>query len=184
MNPIGLKRKPLPEIIFLGRSNVGKSSLINCLLNHKKLARTSSTPGKTRLFFFYEIEEKLLFVDPPGFGYAKVSREERARWLQEMERYLREAEMLLGVILIMDVRHAPTSIDYDMAEWLAGQQIRTAYALNKIDKLSRSKLNQSLNRFEAMIDFPNSGIAVPFSAQNKTGRSELWSVIDQWRELI
>jgi len=184
MNPLQIKRKPLPEIIFLGRSNVGKSSLINCLVNHKKLARTSSTPGKTRLFFFYEIEEKLLFVDPPGYGYAKVARSERERWLREIERYLKRAEMLLGVILVMDARHAPTPIDYEMAKWLADQQIRTVYALNKMDKMTRHKQNEAINRFISMIDFQDSGTVVPFSAQNKSGRSEMWSVIEEWHNLI
>ncbi|TKJ41863.1 YihA family ribosome biogenesis GTP-binding protein [candidate division LCP-89 bacterium B3_LCP] len=182
MNPNVLRRNPLPEIIFLGRSNVGKSSLINCLVNRKKLARTSSTPGKTRLFFFYEVDQKFLFVDPPGYGYAKVSQSLRGRWMKEMERYLRKAEMLLGVVLIMDIRHAPTAIDRDMALWLAESRIPAIYALNKADKLSRKQRIEALNRISGELDFDGAGEIVPFSSQSKDGRDELWRILNNWME--
>jgi GTP-binding protein len=182
VKPSVLRRKPLPEIIFLGRSNVGKSSLINCLVNRKKFARTSSTPGKTRLFFFYEVDEKVLFVDPPGYGYAKVSQSIRSRWIREMERYLRKADMLLGVVLIMDIRHAPTAIDRDMAVWLVESRIPTVYALNKVDKLSRKKRMEALTRIESELAFEGAGEAVPFSALTKEGRDSLWDVIGGWLE--
>jgi len=182
MNPRVQRRRPLPEVIFLGRSNVGKSSLINCLVNQKKLARTSTTPGKTRLFFFYEVEERLLFVDPPGYGYAKVSQAVRSRWIKEMERYLRKAEMLLGVVLIMDIRHAPTPIDYDMALWLAESQIPTVYVLNKADKISRKKRAETLARLEGELSFSNAGEIVPFSATTKEGRRQLWKIIETWAQ--
>ncbi len=179
-NPLVLRRRPLPEIIFLGRSNVGKSSLLNCLLNQKNLARTSSTPGKTRLFFFYEVAERLLFVDPPGYGYAKVSEAERSRWVKEMERYFRQSDMLLGVILIMDIRHAPLRIDQEMAQWLAEGQIPTAYVLNKADKLVRSKRAEAIAKTARDFNFPYAGPILPFSAPNREGRKELWEIIEGW----
>jgi GTP-binding protein len=184
MNPQVQRRKPLPEIIFLGRSNVGKSSLINCLVNHKKLARTSSTPGKTRLFFFYEVDHRFLFVDPPGYGYAKVARTIRSRWIKEMERYLRKTEMLLGTVLIMDFRIAPTPIDYEMARWLADSEIPAVYALNKADKLSRKARAEKLRRVAGELNFPGAGPIVPFSAHTKEGRSQLWQVIEGWFEAV
>lgn len=182
MKPGVVRRRPLPEIIFLGRSNVGKSSLINCLVNRRKFAKTSSTPGKTRLFFFYEIADKVLFVDPPGYGYAKVAQSLRTRWVKEMERYLRKAEMLLGVVLIMDVRHAPTSIDREMALWLAESRIPTVYALNKVDKLSRKKRMEALTRVESELSFDGAGEVVPFSALTKEGRESLWKILEGWIE--
>jgi GTP-binding protein len=181
MNPLVLRRNPLPEIIFLGRSNVGKSSLINCLLGQKGLARTSSTPGKTRLFFFYEVDEKLLFVDPPGYGYAKVAETVRTRWMKEMERYFRKSDTLMGVVQVMDARHAPTPIDLDMARWLAESQIPTVYALNKSDKLTRSKLAEAMRRAGGELSFPGAGQTIAFSTVNKDGRKELWGVLDKWR---
>lgn len=184
VNPNILRRRPLPEIIFLGRSNVGKSSLINSLVNRKKLARISSTPGKTRMFYFYEIEERLLFVDPPGYGYAKVSQSIRTRWMKEMERYLRKAEMLLGVVLIMDIRHAPTAIDHDMALWLAESHIPTVYVLNKADKLSRRRQIEAFNRIQNRLSFKGAGEVVLFSAQSCEGRGSLWKVIENWEKGI
>lgn len=179
-NPLIRRRHPLPEVIFLGRSNVGKSSLINCLLNQKKLARTSSTPGKTRQFFFYEVEERLLFVDPPGYGYAQVSQIVRSSWVREIERYLRKADMLSGVVLIMDMRHAPLPIDLEMAKWLAESKIATVYALNKSDKLARSKRAETLARARRDLTFADSGAIVPFSAQTREGRDEVWQIIESW----
>ncbi len=182
MNPLAIRRNPLPEIFFLGRSNVGKSSLINCLLNQKNLAKTSSTPGKTRLFFFYEVKNRFLFVDPPGYGYAKVSAAIRSRWVKEMERYFRKSETLLGVVLIMDFRHAPTPIDFEMAQWLAESSIPTVYVLNKADKLSRGRRNEILARLRGDFTFPNAGEFIPFSATGKNGRLELWQVIEAWEQ--
>ncbi len=184
MNPQVQRRKPLPEIIFLGRSNVGKSSLINCLVNHKKLARTSSTPGKTRLFYFYEVDQRFLFVDPPGYGYAKVAKTVRSRWIKEMERYLRKTEMLLGAVLIMDLRWAPTPIDYEMARWLANRGIPAVYAMNKADKLSRKARAERLRHTAAELNFPDAGSIIPFSALTKEGRGSLWKVIEGWAENI
>ncbi|RJP74185.1 MAG: YihA family ribosome biogenesis GTP-binding protein [Candidatus Zixiibacteriota bacterium] len=181
-DPLKLKRNPLPEVIFLGRSNVGKSSLINTLLNQKNLARTSSTPGKTRQFFFYEVDNRLLFVDPPGYGYAKVAQAERDNWVREMERYFRKSETLIGVVLIMDIRHAPMAIDTEMAEWLAESQIPAVYVLNKADKLNRNQRNQALARVAGELTFPHAGDIIPFSAQNQDGRKELWAVLNGWME--
>jgi GTP-binding protein len=180
VNPLARRGNPLPEVIFLGRSNVGKSSVINCLLNQKKLARTSSTPGKTRQFFFYQVEERLLFVDPPGYGYAHVAQIERTRWIRELDRYLRKAEMLLGVVLVMDMRHAPLPIDLEMAQWLAESKISAVYALNKSDKLTRSKRADALARARRELTFADSGAITPFSAQTREGRDVVWQIIESW----
>ncbi len=182
MNPTELRRKPLPEVMFMGRSNVGKSSLINCLVNHKKLARTSGTPGKTRLFYFYEIEDKFLFVDPPGYGYARVSQSVRERWVEEMERYLRRADMLLGVVMVMDIRHAPTPIDYDMSLWMAESHIPTVYALNKADKLSRKRRIEAVKKAQKELSFDSAGEVISFSSQTSEGRNDLWEAIEGWKE--
>ncbi|MCX6639974.1 MAG: ribosome biogenesis GTP-binding protein YihA/YsxC [bacterium] len=179
-NPAVLRRSPLPEVLFMGRSNVGKSSLINCLVNSRNLARTSSTPGKTRLFYFYEIDERMLFVDPPGYGYAKVAEAMRTRWMQEMERYLRKAELLKGVVLIMDIRHAPTPIDYEMALWLAESRIDFVSILNKADKLSRNQRNAAINRVHGEMNFEGAGPIIPFSANTGEGRSQLWNSLEEW----
>lgn len=180
MNPAELKRNLLPEVLFMGRSNVGKSSLINQIVNQKGLARTSATPGKTQLFYFYEIDAKYLFVDPPGYGYAKVSETVRRRWMSEMERYLRKTELLLGVVLIMDARHAPTPIDLEMAEWLAESHIKFASILNKIDKLGRNQRAETVARVKREFDFEGVGPILPFSAQNGEGRPELWKILKDW----
>ncbi|MFH1861913.1 MAG: ribosome biogenesis GTP-binding protein YihA/YsxC [bacterium] len=179
-NPMIPRRLTLPEFIFLGRSNVGKSSLINCLVGQKKFARTSSTPGKTKLFFFYEINEQMLFVDPPGYGYAQVSIAIRNRWIKAMECYLRKSELLAGVILIMDIRHAPTPIDRELADWLAQRQVPTVYILNKADKLSKSKQMQTLARVSAELTYADSKSIIPFSAPQGMGSKELWQVIKSW----
>lgn len=183
MNPRVLRRRPLPEVIFLGRSNVGKSSLINCLVNQRKLAKTSSSPGKTRFFFFYEVDDRMLFIDPPGYGYARTGQAIRNRWVKEMERYLRKADMLLGVVLIMDIRHAPTAIDRDMAFWLAESKIPAVYALNKSDKLSRKKRLEAVTHVRSALDFPERGEILPFSAHSKESRDDLWNVIEGWMRI-
>ena len=170
-------RWELPEVSFIGRSNVGKSSLLNSLIGRKNLARISSTPGKTRGLYFYLLNEKLAFVDLPGYGYAKVSKAERNRWGPLIEGYLAERVNLRGCLHLIDSRHEPTADDRSMAEWLRAHTILTITVATKIDKMSRSVAlrNVAMIRRELGL-FPEDSL-IPFSAQTGAGREELWKVI-------
>jgi GTP-binding protein len=170
----------LPEVAFAGRSNVGKSALINCLVQRKKLVRTSCTPGRTQLINFFKINDSFRFVDLPGYGYAKVSQSLRATWGRMIETYLVSRENLRGIVHIMDLRHPPSPEDINFWSWLKSENIRAIPVLTKADKLPRSKWDplaraagQSLGISEA--DF------IIFSAQTKQGRNELLQIL---RELL
>jgi GTP-binding protein len=167
----------LPEIVFSGRSNVGKSSLINILVNRKRLARTSSTPGRTQLINFFDINGSLAFVDIPGYGYAKVPGKVRDRWATMIETYLSTRETLKGLILIMDIRRNPGPLESSYVEWLARRQLPTILVLTKADKLSRSK---QLDRQRlAARAFPDSSAEIIlFSAKTRLGRDRVWKAID------
>jgi len=167
----------LPEIVFSGRSNVGKSSLINILVNRKRLARTSSTPGRTQLINFFDINGSLAFVDIPGYGYAKVPGKVRDRWASMIETYLSTRETLKGLILIMDIRRNPGPLESSYVEWLARRQLPTILVLTKADKLSRSK---QLDRQRlAARAFPDSSAEIIlFSAKTRLGRDRVWKAID------
>jgi len=167
----------LPEIVFSGRSNVGKSSLINILVNRKRLARTSSTPGRTQLINFFDINGSLAFVDIPGYGYAKVPGKVRDRWATMIETYLSTRETLKGLILIMDIRRNPGPLESSYVEWLARRQLPTILVLTKADKLSRSK---QLDRQRlAARAFPDSSAEIIlFSAKTRMGRDRVWKAID------
>lgn len=159
-----------PEICFAGRSNVGKSSLINALVNRGNMARTSNTPGKTQQMNYYLIDEKVYFVDLPGFGYAQVSREERQRWGRDIREYLLERETLCLIFHLVDIRHEPTSLDEDFFYWMGSNRIPFSVILTKGDKLSRNKQNQSKFRLQKILDDMN--IEVPLiisSAAEKEG---------------
>jgi GTP-binding protein len=160
----------LPEICFAGRSNVGKSSLINALVNRKNLARTSNTPGKTQQMNYYSIDQKFYIVDLPGFGYAKVSKKERERWGRDIRDYLLNRETLRLVFHLVDIRHKPTALDEDFFYWLGSNRMPFAVILNKADKLTRHKQNQSKQRLRRILDEMN--IEVPVivaSSEKKTG---------------
>jgi|WetSurMetagenome_2_1015567.scaffolds.fasta_scaffold92106_1 GTP-binding protein len=169
----------LPEIAFAGRSNVGKSSLINTLLGRKKLVQISSTPGKTRLINFFNVNGKLSIVDLPGYGFAKVSRTEQEKWGPMMETYLRERESLRLVVSILDVRHDPTQQDRDLIEWLRHYGRGHLIVLTKSDKLSRGQALQRRKQIMADLGLGQSEMLVLFSAQSGEGKGELWKAIDR-----
>ncbi len=167
-----------PEICFAGRSNVGKSTLINSLLNKKKLARTSNTPGKTQQMNYYLIDEKIYFVDLPGFGFAKVSKKERERWGQDIRDYLLQRQTLRLVIHLVDIRHKPTKLDEDFFYWLGSNQLPFGVVLSKADKLSKNKQIQSKSRLNRILDEMN--IEVPTiicSANENLGTEKVKNLI-------
>ncbi len=167
----------IPEISFLGRSNVGKSSLINKLIGRKNLARTSSTPGKTRGLYFYLLNGKLCFVDLPGYGYAKISKKERQRWAPIIEAYLEARGNLYGCVHLVDCRHEPTEDDRLMADWLRMNSIPRITAATKADKLSRGALIRQNRVIRSQLGLFEEELLIPFSAQTGSGRDELWKAI-------
>jgi len=163
----------LPHIALVGRSNVGKSSLINCIANNSKLARTSNVPGKTRLLNFYLFNDLFYIVDLPGYGYASVSGSEKDKWSDMIEGYLMGARNLLLIVQIVDIRHRPTVEDIQMMEWIKHFGFKTALVASKADKLSRNAANQSLARLKAMLKSVTDASIIPFSSQSGQGKEEL-----------
>ncbi|BAF58989.1 predicted GTPase [Pelotomaculum thermopropionicum SI] len=170
----------IPEVALAGRSNVGKSSLLNRLVNRKSLARISSTPGRTRLINFFLVNGLFRLVDLPGYGYAKVSARERQGWRRMVEEYLKTRENLKGVVLLVDSRHPPTVLDVQMYEWLKYQGIPAAVAATKADKISRSKRAQSLKVIREVLNLTAKEPLVFFSAETSEGREEMLEVIGRW----
>lgn len=167
----------LPEIALAGRSNVGKSSLINKLILRKNLARTSSQPGKTQTLNYYRINQRLYFVDLPGYGYAKVSKTKRAEWAKFIERYIMEREELRLLILIIDMRHPPTQTDQMMYDWLAYYEIPTVVVATKADKIPKGKWQKHLRIVKETLGLPSYESLVMFSSETGQGREELWNTI-------
>ncbi len=167
----------LPEIAFVGKSNVGKSSLINSLVNRKAIARTSSTPGKTRTINFYNIEEKLYFVDLPGYGYAKLSRSESEKWGKMIENYLSKREELRAIVLLVDIRHEVGRNDLQMYEWLKYYGCKTIVVCTKSDKVAKNKLQSHLKVIRKGLSLADGDLIMPFSSLNKAGKDELLKVI-------
>ncbi len=165
----------LPEIAFAGRSNVGKSSLINTLLNRKKLARTSNTPGRTQEINFFRVNDRLTFVDLPGYGYAKVPEAIRKQWGPMVETYLRERQTLKLVVLILDIRREPSEEDRQLIDWLHFYRLRCLVVLTKIDKVSRNVLTEKRRRIGGEMGSPLP--PVPFSAKTGEGKEVLWREI-------
>ena len=163
----------LPEIAMAGRSNVGKSSMINAFLGRKNLARTSGTPGKTRTINFYEINEAWFFVDLPGYGYAKISKEERAKWGKFIEAYLTDRRELAGIIQLVDLRHPPMDSDKTMIEWLLHYNIPILVAGTKADKLSRGQWAKQIRQIRRDMALPEQTPVIPFSAVTGLGKEEL-----------
>lgn len=172
-----------PEVAFAGRSNVGKSSLINKLLNRKNLARTSSTPGKTRLLNFYFINEKFYFVDLPGFGYAKLSTQEREHWKQLIEGYIQNREQLRGIIQLFDIRHPPTQLDVMMSEWAGFLRVPTLFVGTKVDKVKRSRRNKQLAIAQKKFNLPDKDFIILFSSKTGEGKDEVWHCIQKIIEM-
>lgn len=175
---------PLPdndkiEVAFAGKSNVGKSSLINALMNRKALARTSSQPGKTQTINFYNINDALYLVDLPGYGYAKVSRTEKEKWGKLIERYLQKSQMLKYVFLLVDIRHEPSENDKLMYDWIAWNGYQPIIIATKLDKLKRSQVPKHVKMVRSGLGMKTDGILIPFSAETKQGREEIWALIEK-----
>ena len=162
----------LPEVAFAGRSNVGKSSLLNALVRRKRFARVSNTPGRTREINFFRVNDRFVLVDLPGYGYARVSKERRAEWRPLIEGYLRTSRELRGIVQLLDVRHDPTTDDLQMIEFLAAVGVPTLFALTKVDKLTRSERAHRLSALRATLDVEDEQV-IPFSAETGEGRDEL-----------
>jgi len=171
----------LPEIAFSGRSNVGKSSLINSLLNRKKLVKTSSSPGKTRLINFFMINDEFVLVDLPGYGYAAVSKSQRQAWGKIIENYLRYRENLKNVVLLVDIRHEPTADDKLMYDFIKYYRKSVTVVATKLDKITRSSVNKNLNIIKQKLDINQNDILIPYSSETHVGREELWEVLLTWK---
>lgn len=168
----------LPEIVLLGRSNVGKSSFINALIKRKSLARTSSSPGKTQTMNFYRINEQFYFVDMPGYGYAKVSKREREKWGVMIEEYLKTRKNIVSVFLLVDSRHQPSEDDILMYDWLIYAGINPVIIATKADKLSRNDIKKSMARITKIMNSHKNQEIVLFSTQSKAGYDEAWDYIE------
>ena len=173
-----LPENTLPEIAFAGKSNVGKSSLINALINRKSYARTSATPGKTQTINFYNINEELYLVDLPGYGYAKVSEQEKIRWGKLIERYLHESKQLKVVFLLIDIRHEPSANDKMMYEWIVAQGYRPVIIATKLDKIKRSQKDKQIRLVKQGLNVLPGTKVIPFSAETKQGRDEIWELVE------
>jgi GTP-binding protein len=167
----------LPEIALVGRSNVGKSSIINTLLNRKDLARVANTPGKTRTINFYQVNSELYFVDLPGYGYAKVSKAEKAAWAQMIETYLQTRGQLRMIVMLVDIRHAPSQEDQVMYDWLEDREQPKVIVATKLDKIPSSQVNLRLREIRATLGMDEAETLIPFSAVSKLGRNEVWEQI-------
>lgn len=168
-----------PEIAFAGKSNVGKSSLINGLMNRKSLARTSAQPGKTQTINFYNINDAMYLVDLPGYGYAKVSETEKQKWGQMIENYLHTSKQLKAVFLLIDIRHAPSANDKTMYEWILYQGYEPIIIATKLDKLKRSQVQKQVKILREGLGLKKESILIPFSAETKQGREEIWQIMDK-----
>lgn len=168
----------LPEIAFAGKSNVGKSSLINGLVNRKALARTSSSPGKTQTINFYNINRELYFVDLPGYGYASVSKEVKAKWGKMIENYLHKSPMLKAVFLLIDIRHEPSANDVNMYEWILANGFEPIIIATKLDKIKRNQIQKNLKIIRTGLNVVEGTKIFPFSAQTKQGKDEILNFIE------
>lgn len=173
-----LPETEMPEIAFAGKSNVGKSSLINGLLNRKSLARTSSQPGKTQTINYYNINHDLYFVDLPGYGYAQVSVEIRAKWGKMVERYLHTSKQLRLVFLLIDIRHEPSENDCIMYDWIVKNGYEPVIIATKLDKIKRSQIQKNLKIIRQKLQPVEGTIIIPFSAQTKQGKEEILQLIE------
>lgn len=170
------------EVAFAGRSNVGKSSLINALMNRKSYARTSQQPGKTQTINFYNINELLYFVDLPGYGYAKVSQDTVKKWGKMIDGYLHQSKVLRLVFLLVDIRHKPNQNDIQMYEWCVNYGFNPIIIATKLDKIKRSQLQKQIKQIKDALQVVDGTPVIPFSALNKSGRDEIWEYIDMMYE--
>ena len=173
-----LPENTFPEIAFAGKSNVGKSSLINALMNRKSYARTSSQPGKTQTINFYNINDAMYLVDLPGYGYANASPAVKAKWGKMIEKYLRQSANLKQVFLLVDIRHDPSENDKMMYNWIVDNGFRPVIIATKLDKLKRSQIAKHVKAVRAGLGLKEDDILIPFSSQTKQGLDELWNTIE------
>lgn len=175
---------PLPknermEVAFAGKSNVGKSSMINALMNRKALARTSSQPGKTQTINFYNVNDEVYLVDLPGYGYAKVSQAEKEKWGKLIENYLHKSPVLKAVFLLIDIRHEPSANDKMMYEWIVYQGYDPIIVATKLDKIKRSQIQKSVKMVKEGLNVKPGTKIIPYSALTKQGRDEIWELMDE-----
>ena len=168
-----------PEVAFAGKSNVGKSSLINALMNRKSYARISATPGKTQTINFYNINDEMYLVDLPGYGYARVSEKEKERWGKMIERYLHGSAQLKAVFLLIDIRHDPSVNDRMMYKWVVEQGYNPIIIATKLDKIKRSQVQKHVKMLKEGLDLVPGTKVIPFSSQTKQGRDEIWELIEK-----
>ena len=168
-----------PEVAFAGKSNVGKSSLINGLMNRKSLARTSAQPGKTQTINFYNINEAMYLVDLPGYGYAKVSQSEKEKWGKMIERYLHTSKNLKAVFLLIDIRHDPSANDKMMYQWIVDQGFQPIIIATKLDKLKRSQVQKHVKMLKNRSESASGNKSNPVFSVTKQGRDEIWNLVDQ-----
>lgn len=174
-----LPANTLPEVAFAGKSNVGKSSLINALMNRKSLARTSAQPGKTQTINFYNINNELYFVDLPGYGYARANEQIKAKWGKMIEDYLHKSKQLRIVFLLIDIRHAPSENDRIMYEWIGRMGYRPVIIATKLDKINRSQIQKQVKLIRTSLGADADTVILPFSAQTKQGREEIYGLMDE-----
>jgi len=181
-SPQDFPRDRLPQVAFAGRSNVGKSSVINRLLNRKNLARVGAAPGKTTHINYFSIDGAFYLVDLPGYGYAKVSKAERDRWGRLMEQYFADRALMSLGVLIVDARHKPTADDCTMAQWYQDAQCPFLVVANKLDKLKKREIEPNLRQIREVLELDNSVKLIPFSAEKGEGRQELLDEILRYTE--
>ncbi len=167
-----------PEIAFAGKSNVGKSSLINALMNRKSFARTSSQPGKTQTINFYNINDAMYCVDLPGYGFAKVSKDVQEKWGKMIENYLHKSKMLKAVFLLIDIRHEPGANDRNMYQWILANGYEPIIIATKLDKISKGQVQKHVKIIKNALNVTPNTVVIPFSATSKQGRDEIWALID------
>lgn len=171
-----------PEVAFAGKSNVGKSSLINALMNRKSLARTSAQPGKTQTINYYNINEEIYFVDLPGYGYARANEEVKAKWGRMIENYLHKSKQLKEVFLLIDIRHEPSGNDRIMYDWIVDQGFHPIIIATKLDKINRSQIARQVKLIRETLKVEPGTIVIPFSASTKQGREEIYEILDTFVE--
>ena len=175
-----LPKTDLPEFAFAGKSNVGKSSLINALMNRKSYARISAQPGKTQTINYYLINKELFYVDLPGYGFAKVSQSVREKWGTMIENYLHKSPQLKAVFLLIDIRHEPSANDREMYEWVVYQGFTPIIIATKADKVTRTQLPKHIKMLRTGLNLEKGTTLIPFSSVTKQGRDEIWALIDSY----
>ena len=171
-----------PEVAFAGKSNVGKSSLINALMNRKSLARTSAEPGKTQTINYYNVNDTFYLVDLPGYGYANANVSVKAKWGKMIERYLHTSKMLYAVFLLIDIRHEPSANDKQMYRWMTEQGYFPIIIATKVDKLKRSQIAKHVKMIKEGLEMPKEALVIPFSSTSKQGREEIYALLDDMIE--